>query len=251
MKLKGKVAIITGGARGIGHTLADRFAEEGAAVVLADVLDGAAAAARIAERGGQAISLITDVADEESTRRMAQAVIDRFGRIDILVNNAAVFVTLGKKSFMDISSEEWDRVLAVNLKGMFNCCKSVYPQMKKQGKGKIINISSSTVFQGVPLFLHYVSSKGGVIAFTRALARELGDESICVNAIAPGLTASEAVRAGSMYTEDYLRAAAQGRSFKRIQLPEDLAGPAVFLASDESDFMTGQTLAVDGGSVMH
>jgi NAD(P)-dependent dehydrogenase (short-subunit alcohol dehydrogenase family) len=152
---------------------------------------------------------------------------------------------------MEISSEEWDRVLAVNLKGMFHCCKAVYPQMKKQGKGKIINMSSATVLQGVPNFLHYVSSKGGVIAFTRALAREVGDAGIAVNAITPGLTASEVVRENPMYPEDYLRAAAQSRCFKRPEVPEDLSGAAVFLASDDSDFITGQTINVDGGQLMH
>jgi len=251
MRLKNRVAIITGGARGIGAAFGARFAEEGAAVVLADVLDAAPAAAGIAEKGGQAIPVTADVADEQSTLKMAQAALDRFGRIDILVNNAAVFATLGKKSFMDISAEEWDRVLAVNLRGLFNCCRAVYPQMKKQGSGKIINMSSSTVLQGTPLFLHYVSSKGGVIAFTRALARELGGDRICVNAIAPGLTSSEGVRSNPMYPEDYLKAAAQGRAFKRPQLPEDLVGAAVFLASADSDFITGQTLNVDGGSAMH
>jgi len=182
---------------------------------------------------------------------MAQKTIERFGRIDILINNAAIFANLGKKPFFEISEEEWDEVMRINLKGVFLCCKAVYPHMKKQGKGKIINVSSSTFFMGVPYFLHYVSSKGGVIALTRALAREVGDDGICVNAIVPGLTISDAVRGNPMYPEEYLRVAASNRCFKRDELPEDLTGTVVFLASDDSDFITGQTIVVDGGSVFN
>lgn len=251
MRLMGKVAIITGGARGIGKACALRLAEEGASIVVADVLDGTVAREEIVKKGGQAMAVYTDVSDEASTKEMARTAIEHFGRIDILINNAGVFATLGKKPFYEISTEEWDRVLGVNLKGMFHCCKAVYPQMKKQGKGKIINITSSTFFQGVPFFLHYVSSKGGVIALTRALAREVGDDGIAVNAIAPGLTASEAVRGNPMYPEEYLKTSAAGRCFKRTEVPEDLTGTAVFLASDDSDFITGQTIEVDGGGVFH
>lgn len=178
---------------------------------------------------------------------MAKTTVERFGRIDILINNAAIFVTLGKKPFFEISEEEWERVMAINLKGTFFCCKAVYPQMKKQGKGKIINIASSTFFGGVPYFLHYVSSKGGIIALTRSLAREVGDDGICVNAVAPGLTLSEAVRGNPMYPEDQLKAVVKGRCFKRDEFTEDLVGTIVFLSSDDSDFITGQTIIVDGG----
>jgi NAD(P)-dependent dehydrogenase (short-subunit alcohol dehydrogenase family) len=251
MRLKGRVAIITGGARGIGKACSLRFAEEGACIVLADVLDGTRAKDEIVKNGGEAITAYTDVSDEESTKEMVRTALERFGRVDILMNNAGVFAGLGKKPFFEISSEEWDQVLSINLKGMFHCCKAVYPQMKKQGKGKIINVTSSTFFQGVPYFLHYVSSKGGVIALTRALAREVGDSGIGVNAIAPGLTSSEAVRGNPMYPEEYLKAAAAGRCFKRPEVPEDLTGTAVFLASDDSDFITGQTINVDGGGMFH
>ncbi len=251
MRLKGKVAIITGGARGIGKACGLRFAEEGARIVIADVLDGTPAKDEIVKQGGEAIALHTDVSDQESTKEMARAAVERFGSIDILMNNAGVFADLSKKPFFEISSEEWDRVLGINLKGMFHCCKAVYPQMKKQGKGKIINVASSTFFQGVPYFLHYVSSKGGVIALTRALAREVGDSGIGVNAIAPGLTSSEAVRGNRMYPEEYLKAAAGSRCFKRPEVPEDLTGTAVFLASDDSNFLTGQTINVDGGVTFH
>jgi NAD(P)-dependent dehydrogenase (short-subunit alcohol dehydrogenase family) len=251
MRLKGKVAIVTGGARGIGKACAFRFAEEGARVVLADILDGTQAKDEIVKKGGEAIDVHADVSDEKSTEQMVRTVLERYGRIDVLMNNAGVFADLGKKPFFEISSQEWDRVLAVNLKGMFHCCKAVYPQMKKQGKGKIINVTSSTFFQGVPYFLHYVSSKGAVIALTRALAREIGDAGIGVNAIAPGLTSSESVRGSQMYPEEYLKAAAGGRCFKRPEVPEDLTGTAVFLASDDSDFITGQTINVDGGGMFH
>jgi NAD(P)-dependent dehydrogenase (short-subunit alcohol dehydrogenase family) len=251
MKLKGKVAIITGGARGLGKAYALGLAEEGARIVISDILDTTKVKLEIEQKGGEALSLYTDVAEEESTKEMARKTIERFGRIDILINNAAIFASLGKKPFYEISSEEWDQVLGINLKGTFLCCKAVYPQMKKQGKGKIINVSSSTFFTGVPYFIHYVASKGGIIALTRALAREVGNDGICVNAISPGLTVSEAVRGNPMYPEDYLRVATKGRCFKRDEIPEDLTGTIVFLASDESDFITGQTIVVDGGSVLH
>lgn len=251
MRLEGRVAVVTGGGRGIGKEIAARFAREGARVVLADVLDASGAAREIRDAGGEALALRTDVADEESTRAMAREAVERFGRIDVLVNNAAIFASLGKKKFVEIAAEEWDRVMGVNLKGLFLCCQAVYPQMKAQHGGKIINISSSTFFAGVPYFLHYVTAKAGVVGFTRALAREVGDDGINVNAIAPGLTVSEAVKGNPMYPEDYLKVAAGGRCFKRDQLPSDLTGAALFLASADSDFITGQTIAVDGGSVMH
>ena len=251
MKLKGKVAIITGGARGLGKAYALRLAEEGAQIVISDILDAIKVRQDIEERGGEALALYTDVSNEESTKEMARKTIERFGRIDILINNAAIFASLGKKPFYEISSEEWDQVLEINLKGTFLCCKAVYPHMKKQGKGKIINVSSSTFFAGVPYFIHYVASKGGIVALTRALAREVGDDGICVNAISPGLTISDAVRGNPMYPEGYLKIVAGGRCFKRDELPEDLTGTVIFLASDDSDFITGQTILVDGGLVFH
>lgn len=251
MKLKGKVAIITGGARGLGKAFALRLAEEGAHIIIADIIDGVGVKEEIKEKGGEAIALYTDVSDEESTRNMARKAMEHFGKIDILINNAGIFASVGKKPFYEISSEEWDKVLGINLKGMFLCSKAVYPQMKRQGKGKIINISSGTFFMGAPYFIHYVASKGGIIALTRALAREVGDDGICVNAIAPGLTLSESVQGNPTYPEEYLRLTASGRCLKRDELPEDLTGAIVFLASDESDFITGQTIVVDGGSVFH
>jgi NAD(P)-dependent dehydrogenase (short-subunit alcohol dehydrogenase family) len=251
MRLKEKVAIITGGARGIGKAFTLRLAGEGARMVIADVLDGTGVTQEITARGGEAIAVQTDMSQGESAEAMARAAIECFGRIDILVNNAGVFANLGKKHFFEISTEEWDHVLGVNLKGMFHCCKAVFPQMKRQSKGKIINITSSTFFEGVPYFLHYVSSKGGIIAFTRALAREVGEDGICVNAVAPGLTVSEVVRGNPMFPEEHLRVSASGRCIKRDEVPGDLTGTVLFLASDDSDFITGQTILVDGGKEFH
>ena len=249
MKLSGKVAIITGGARGLGKAYALRLAEEGARIVAADIVDGTEVTEEITRKGGEAIAVQTDVSNEESVEAMARAAVERFGRIDVLINNAALFTALGKKPFHQITADEWDRVQAINVKGTFLCCKAVYPQMKKQGKGKIINISSATFHQGVPYFIHYVTSKGGIVGFTRALAREVGDDGISVNAIAPGLTVSESVRGNAMYPEAQLKAVASGRCFKRDETPDDLMGMALFLASDGSDFITGQTFIVDGGVV--
>ncbi len=251
MRLKDKVAIVTGGAQGIGKAYAVRLAEEGAKVVIADILDAKPVQKEIEGKGGEALALQTDVSDEKSTEEMARKAIGRFGGIHILINNAAVFATLETKPFFQISPQEWDHVMRVNLKGMFLCCKAVYPQMKKQGKGKIINIASGVFFKGLPLFLHYVASKGGVIALTRALAREVGDDGICVNALAPGYTLTEVMEDESIHDEAFVSAVVGSRCFKRHERPEDLTGTLIFLASDESDFITGQTIVVDGGATMH
>lgn len=251
MKLKGRVAIVTGGARGLGKAFALRLADEGARIVVADILDGTGVSDNILAGGGEALAIHTDASNEQSVGSMVQKVVDRFNRIDILVNNAGIFATLGRKPFYEIPVEEWDRVLEVNLKGAFLCSRAVYPYMKKQGKGKIINITSSTFFDGVPGFAHYVSSKGAIIGLTRAMARELGDDNICVNAVAPGLTISEAVKESPMYPEEHVRANAAKRCFKRYEVPDDLTGAVLFLASDDSDFITGQTLLVDGGGAFH
>ena len=250
MRLKGKVAIVTGAAQGIGRAYALRLSGEGAKVVIADILDGSGVLEEMRKKEVEALALHTDVTDEQSTQEMAQKTVERFGRIDILVNNAAFFSGIVKKPFYQISAEEWDAVMRVNLKGLFLCSKAVYPQMKQQGKGKIINVSSGTFFRGLPHFLHYVTSKGGVIGFTRALAREVGDDGIRVNAIAPGYTETEILRERPQDPEEVLRAIVANRCIKRIETPEDLAGAIVFFASDDSDFITGQTILVDGGSAM-
>lgn len=247
MRLSGLVAIVTGGARHIGAAYARKLAEEGAAVVIADILDGEPVADEIRAAGRKALALKIDVSDEAATGRMAVETVKAFGRIDILVNNAAIFINIQRHPFYEITAEEWDRVSAVNIKGPFLCAKAVFPQMKEQKNGKIINISSSTAYWGTPNFLHYVASKAALIGMTRSLAREVGEFGICVNAIAPGLVEHEGQNAPKALTELQLKE----RSIKRLQTPNDLMGILVFLCSSDSDFMTGQTIVVDGGSVFH
>jgi len=247
MRLSGRVAIVTGGARHIGAAYARKLAEEGAAVVVADILDGEPVANEISAGGGRARAIKIDVSDEADNGRMALETVKAFGRIDILVNNASIFINIQRHPFYEISAEEWDRVSAVNIKGPFLCAKAVFPQMKEQKSGKIINISSSTAYWGTPNFLHYVASKAALIGMTRSLAREVGEFGICVNAIAPGLVEHEGQNAPKALTELQLKE----RSIKRLQTPEDLMGALVFLCSSDSDFMTGQSIVVDGGSVFH
>jgi NAD(P)-dependent dehydrogenase (short-subunit alcohol dehydrogenase family) len=251
MMLKDRVAIVTGAAQGLGKAYALRLAKEGAKVIIADIQDTQPVQEEIAATGAEALALYTDVADEESTQEMARKTIERFTNIDILINNAAVFSSIQTKPFFEISAQEWDDVIRVNLKGTFLCCKAVYPKMKSQGKGKIINISSGAAFKGLPDFIHYVTSKGGIISFTRALAREVGDDGICVNTIAPGFTLSDRMQKEPIHDENFINAILAGRCFKRQERPEDITGTVIFLASDQSDFITGQTILVDGGSVMH
>jgi NAD(P)-dependent dehydrogenase (short-subunit alcohol dehydrogenase family) len=247
VRLSGRVAIVTGGARHIGAAYARKLADEGAAVVIADILDGEPVANEIRAAGGKALALTIDVSDEADTGQMALETVKAFGRIDILVNNAAIFINIQRHPFYEISAEEWDRVSAVNIKGPFLCAKAVFPQMKEQKSGKIINISSSTAYWGTPNFLHYVASKAALIGMTRSLAREVGEFGICVNAIAPGLVEHEGQNAPKALTELQLKE----RSIKRLQTPEDLMGVLTYLASSDSDFVTGQTIVVDGGSILY
>ena len=250
-RLDGRVAIVTGAAQGIGAAYAKRFAEEGAKVAICDVLDCTNVVNTITQSGGEAIGMEVDVADEAQVDGLVAKTVETFGRVDVMVPNAAIFAVLNRRSFLDIGVEEWDRVMAVNVRGVFVCIKAVVPRMKEQGYGKIVNISSSTVQAGVPWFLHYVSSKGAVDAMTRAAARELGDFGIRVNSIAPGFTMSEQIESQRKELQFNLDMNLAGRAFKREEMPEDLMGTMVFLASAESDFMTGQTVVVDGGLVMH
>lgn len=243
-RLEGRVAIVTGGGIGLGRAYCKALAGEGAKVVVADVnADAAQAVAK--EVGGIAVKV--DVTSEAETGAMAAKAVDAHGAIDILVNNAGMYSSIRKRAFTEIPLDEWDRCMAVNVKGVYLCCRAVYPQMKKQRRGKIINISSGTVMGGTPMFLHYVSSKGAVIALTRSLAREVGADGINVNAITPGLTIADESQK-KMLSEEYLAPRRQARAIKRDQYPEDLVGTVVFLASGDSDFITGQTLNVDGGT---
>jgi NAD(P)-dependent dehydrogenase (short-subunit alcohol dehydrogenase family) len=248
MRLPDKVAVITGGAAGIGFAYARRFLAEGARVVVADVADPLAAAEKL-DATGRALGVRTDVSDAASVRAMVDAAVGRFGRIDVLVNNAAVFAALKPKPFDEIPDAEWDRVMAVNVKGIWNCARAVVPGMRAQGGGRIVNVASAIVAKGTALLLHYVTSKGAVVAMTRALARELGPHGITVNAVAPGLILSESVQANPDITAFQQTAVMQARSLKRDAYPGDVEGTVVFLASDDSAFMSGQTLIVDGGSV--
>jgi 3-oxoacyl-[acyl-carrier protein] reductase len=249
--LTGRTVVVTGGGKGIGKVYTQEFAKAGARVVAADI--DAAAAKAVAEAlvadGLDALGLGVDIADEKSVDAMAQAALDRFGTIDVLINNASLMSVLPRRSWLEIPVDEWDRVMTVNLRGMFLCCRAVFPAMQAQRRGKIVNISSSRAFEGTPNRLHYTTSKAGVIGFTRALAREVGEFGVTVNAVAPGLTASDTQVAST--SGNYLAARASGRAIDRMQVPQDLVGAVMFLSSPASDFMTGQTLLVDGGKMMH
>jgi NAD(P)-dependent dehydrogenase (short-subunit alcohol dehydrogenase family) len=249
-RLDGQVAIVTGGGRGIGVEYAKVLASEGAKVAVTDIVDTETTVNIIKQAGGEAIGIHCDVTDPENIRLMVNETISTYDKLDILVNNAALFADLKQGSFLDIDEDEWDRVMQINTRGVFSCVKAAVPEMKKNGYGKIINIASGTVFKGTPMLLHYVSSKGAQVAFTRALAREVGEDGITVNCIAPGLTMSEKVLDDPQWSavKDGNTAS---RAIKREQMPDDLIGALVFFSSSDSDFITGQTLVVDGGSAMH
>jgi len=253
MRLKDKVAIITGAAHGIGKAYARRFAEEGAHVVIADVDGpaGEAAAKAILDAGGSAWARTTDVRSLPDLQALMRETVAKLGRIDVLVNNAAIYVTqkLWKGSLEDLDPDEWDRVLEVNLKGVFLCSKAAIPIMKRQRSGKIINIASGTFFSGSGNMPHYTTAKGGVVALTRVMARQLGEFGINVNCMTPGSTMSEEnVSAEVLQRRE---GSIDKRAFRRIETPADIVGTAVFLASSESDFITGQLLVVEGGGIMH
>jgi len=254
MRLKNKVAIITGSAQGIGEAFAMGYAKEGAKLVIADILDGNHVVEAVERAGSKAVYIKTDVTKQEQCNAMAHAAFDRFGSIDILVNNAAIFGDVILKPFMEVTTEEWNRLMEVNTTGSFHCIKAVFPYMKEKG-GKIINMASGSILEGVPGMPHYVASKGAIMALTRCMARELGDFNISVNSIAPGFTHSpggdkfdrnKTLPIGPLESLDLPR-----KCLKRPSYPGDLVGTAVFLASDESGLITGQMIVHNAGTAFH
>jgi NAD(P)-dependent dehydrogenase (short-subunit alcohol dehydrogenase family) len=244
-----KVMIITGGASGIGYAFAEHLARAGHRIVIADLRGAEEASQQIRKQGLAAIGIKTDVVKTNDVEMMVEKACAEFGTVDVLINNAGLFTTLSLQPFDQISELEWMRVMEVNTLGPFICAKAVVSTMRKNGGGRIINIASTTPIKGTPMMLHYVSSKGAVIAFTRALAKELGNDNITVNAIAPGFTLSEGVLQSGMQNKMPDTARKTSRTLQRDQVPEDLVGAVAFLASEGAGFITGQTLAVDGGSV--
>lgn len=251
MELDGKVAIITGGAIGIGRAMAEGLARAGAAVLIADLGGAEAAAAEMSAQGFRAVGVRTDVSREEDTLEMAKAATDAFGGVDILVNNAGIYSSLVPMPFEEQTVEDWRRVLDVNVLGTVLATRAVIPSMRGRGGGRVINLSSGTPFKGVPFLLHYVASKGAVNAITKALAKELGPSNILVNGIAPGFTLSDGVKANSVQLDKLQDVSLQARVLKRDQVPDDLVGAVVFFAGPGSGFVTGQTLVVDGGAYFH
>ncbi|HUL92617.1 MAG TPA: SDR family oxidoreductase [Burkholderiales bacterium] len=249
MKLQGRTAIVTGAGRGIGRAMAARLAADGANVAIADIAGYDVAAAELAKGGARTLGLKVDVSSESDAASMAEETLSAFGRIDILVNCAAMFASVKLGPFEEIPASEWKRLLEINVLGVALCCKAVTPQMRRQKSGRIINLASGAPLKGVPHFLHYIASKGAVIAMTRGLARELGRDGITVNAIAPGLTVSDATAGRPEHLRNHAESI-RSRAIQREEVPGDLVGAASFLAGDDAAFMTGQTLVVDGGSAM-
>jgi 3-oxoacyl-[acyl-carrier protein] reductase len=243
MRLKDKSVIITGGGGKIAKAYALAFAREGARLSLPDIAPAEALVKSIRDMGGTAISMACDVSDEKSVQGVIEETAKQFGTIDVLINNAAYFMTVWKGPFWQMSVAEFDQAMAVNVRGSWLCAKAVVPHMQKQRSGKIINISSNVALTGNPNYLHYVTSKGALIAMTRAMARELGQWNICVNTVSPGFVVTE----GRQVDPEYEKIRVQQRSLKRTQVEDDLVGTVVYLSSPESDFMTGQLLNVDGG----
>jgi 3-oxoacyl-[acyl-carrier protein] reductase len=240
-----RVAIVTGAAGGLGRTYALALAREGWHVVAADVADPAPVTAEIEAAGGSALAAVTDVSDEAATEALAAAALERFGRIDALVNNAAIFTSIVTKPFDELTVEEWDRLFAVNVRGTWLCCKAVAPELKSRRAGRIVNVSSMTVPSGIPLFLHYVASKAAIVGLTRALARELGEWGVAVNTISPDYVPHDAGYAGRQPEMAGILAAQ--RCFRRDLEPDDLVGTLLYLLGPGSAFVTGQNLYVNGG----
>jgi NAD(P)-dependent dehydrogenase (short-subunit alcohol dehydrogenase family) len=246
-QLDGKVAVVTGAGQGIGRAIADGLAAEGARIVVADLRGAEEAAARYPD----GVGLEVDVADEDAAQRMVDDTLERCGSLDVLVNNAGLYATLAMRPFTEIPLDEWRRVMDVNVASMFLTCRAAVPAMRAQGGGAIVNISSGTPFRGVPFLLHYVTSKGAIVAFTRALAKELGKDEIRVNCVAPGFTMSQGVLDNPEVVEKLRAASVSARTIQRDQEPEDVVGAVVYLAGPAAGFVTGQTIVIDGGQYFH
>ena len=242
-----EVAIVTGGAQGIGRAIADGLASAGARIVIAD-LQGAEEAAAAYPNG---VGLTVDVASPDDVATLAEQTIQRCGGVDILINNAGIYASLPMRPFEEIPVDEWRKVMDVNVLSMFLCCQAVVPTMRERGGGRIVNISSGTPFRGVPFLLHYVTSKGAVVAFTRALAKELGGDDVLVNCVAPGFTISDGVSEHPELVDALSEVSVSARTLKRDQLPEDVVGATVFFCSPGAEFITGQTMVIDGGQYFH
>lgn len=251
MTLAGKVAIVTGGAKGIGYAIAAELAGRGAAVLVADLSGAEEAAERLRKSGHRAAAAKADVASEADAAALPEAATAAFGGVDILVNNAAIFSTLKRRPFEAIDAAEWRRVMEVNTLGIFLCCRAVLPALKARGGGRIINISSGVAFKGNPGMAHYVASKGAVVSLTRALATELGPSKILVNSVAPGLTLSDGVLENPELLEGARDFSVRTRALAREMTPQDVVGAVAFLAGPDAAFITGQTIVVDGGAYYH
>jgi NAD(P)-dependent dehydrogenase (short-subunit alcohol dehydrogenase family) len=245
--VNGKVAIVTGGAQGIGRAIADGLAAEGARIVIADLQGAEAAAGRYPD----GLGLTVDVAKEDEVERMAAETAERAGGIDVLVNNAGLYASLAMRPFEQIPVDEWRQVMDVNVLSMFLTCRAVVPRMRERGGGRIVNISSGTPFRGVPFLLHYVTSKGAIVTLTRALAKELGGDEILVNCVAPGFTMSDGVQEHPEVVDALRDVSVSARTLKRDQVPEDVVGAVVFLCGPGATFITGQTMVIDGGQYFH
>jgi NAD(P)-dependent dehydrogenase (short-subunit alcohol dehydrogenase family) len=245
--LDGKVAIVTGAAQGIGRAIAEGLAAEGARIVVADLRGAEDAAAAYPE----GLGLTVDVSDEADVERMVAETIEQCGGLDVLVNNAGLYASLAMRPFTEIPLEEWRRVMDVNVASMFLTCRAAVPAMRERGGGAIVNISSGTPFRGVPFLLHYVTSKGAIVAFTRALAKELGGAGVRVNCVAPGFTMSDGVKEHPEVIEQLRDVSVAARTIQRDQVPEDVVGAVVYLAGPDSSFVTGQTIVIDGGQYFH
>jgi NAD(P)-dependent dehydrogenase (short-subunit alcohol dehydrogenase family) len=251
MKFDNKVVIVTGSAMGIGQAIAGGFAAEGAKLVIADVAGAEAAAEEMTANGHTAIGVTCDVSSVDDTETMAARAIEAFGQIDVLVNNAGIYSSLQLRPFEEIPVDEWQKVLNVNIIGQALAARAVAPSMRKRGSGRIVNISSGTPFKGVPFLLHYVASKGAINAMTKALAKELGGSGILVNGVAPGFTMSDGVKNNPEQIEKLREISLKARVIARDQEAQDVVGAVLFLASDDAEFVTGQTLVVDGGAYFH